>query len=254
MSGVRGAYDAAAGAWVEGPARVYARLAEATLDHSPVPWAGARVLDVGAGNAVACDIALRRGAGFAIASDLAEGMLRRRTPSVPAVLADAARLPFADAAFHLVASGFCLSHLPDPGAALLEWRRVADAVVASAFAPGPPHPAKTAVDDAMEQLGFVVPRWYREVKDLSSTVEDPDALAELARTAGFRSVRVIPVRVDVGLDTPREIARWRLGMAHLAPWVSGLTDTQGREARAAAEEAVTGLGPVLIDVLVLSAS
>jgi SAM-dependent methyltransferase len=181
-------------------------------------------------------------------------MLRRRTSAVPAVLADAARLPFADRAFHLVAAGFCLSHLPDPGAALVEWRRVAGAVLASAFAPGSPHPAKTAVDEAMTSLGFVAPRWYQEVKDLSSAVEEPAALAELARVAGFQTVRVIPERVDTGLDTPREIARWRLGMAHLAPWVAGLTETRRREARAAAEESVTGLGPVLIDVLVLSAS
>jgi ubiquinone/menaquinone biosynthesis C-methylase UbiE len=254
MSGGRGAYDAAADAWVDGPARVYARLTEAMLDHSPVAWAGARVLDVGAGTAVACDVALRRGARLAIASDVAEGMLRRRTPSVPAVLADAARLPFADAAFHLVTAGFCLSHLPDPGAALAEWRRVAGAVVASAFAPGPPHPAKTAVDDAMASLGFVTPGWYREVKDLSSAVEDPAALTQHARAAGFRSVRVIPGRVDTGLDTPREIAAWRLGMAHLAPWVAGLAEDRRREVRAAAEDAVAGMGPVLIEVLVLSVS
>jgi len=254
MTDAGGAYDAAADAWVDGPARIYARLAEAMLDHSPVPFAGAAVLDVGAGTAVACDAALRRGARRAVAADVAAAMLRRRTPSIPAVLADAVRLPFVDRGFDLLAAGFCLSHLPDPAAALREWRRVAGATVVSAFAPGPPHPAKTAVDEAMERLGFVVPAWYQQVKDRSSAVEDPGALASLARAVGFGTVRVTQERVDTGLAAPGEIASWRLGMAHLAPWVAGLSEARRVEARAAAEDAATGLGPVTIEMLVLSGS
>lgn len=247
------AYDAAATAWAAGPARMYARLAETTLDACPVSLTGAVVLDVGAGTAVVAAAALRRGARWAVASDIAPGMLRLRAAAIPAVLADAARLPFVDGAFTLVTAGFCLSHLPAPDAALREWRRVAGALVASTFAPGPPHPAKAAVDTAMARLGFAAPEWYQQVKHLSPTVEDPDSLAAMTRAAGFDTVRVTHSPVDVGMGTPAEIARWRLGMAHLAPWVSSLPESRRRTAIAAAREAVAGLGPVTIDVQVVSA-
>ena len=246
------AYDRTADAWAAGPARVYARLAEAMLDHSPVPLPGATVLDVGAGTAVVADASRRRGAWLTLASDAAAGMLRQRSSGIPAVLGDAARLPFPDMSFDLAAAGFCLSHLPDPAAALAEWRRVAGAVVASAFAPGPPHPAKVAVDGAMEGLGFVTPDWYQRVKETSASIEHPDALGALVAAAGFGDVLVRQRSVDVGLATPEDVVGWRLGMAHLAPWVASLPEIRRRRATEAAREAVADLGPVVIDVLLVS--
>ena len=248
------AYDRTADAWAAGPARVYARLAEAMLDHSPVAMPDIAVLDVGAGTAVVADAARRRGAGLTLASDAAAGMLRQRSPGIPAVLGDASRLPFPDRSFDLVAAGFCLSHLPDPAAALTEWRRVAGAVVASAFAPGPPHPAKLAVDDAMESLGFVTPDWYQRVKETSATIEHPEALGALVDAAGFRNVLVRQQSVDVGLDNPEDVVGWRLGMAHLAPWVASLPEIPRRQAIEAARDSVADLGPVVIDVLLVSGS
>jgi ubiquinone/menaquinone biosynthesis C-methylase UbiE len=246
------AYDRTADAWAAGPARVYARLAEALLDHSPVPIPGLAVLDVGAGTAVVADAARRRGARLALASDAAAGMLRQRAAGIPAVLGDAAHLPFPDGSFDLVAAGFCLSHLTDPAAALREWHRVAGAVVASAFAPGPPHPAKVAVDDAMERLGFVTPEWYQRVKDTSATIEHPDALAALVEASGFESVQVSQRPVDIGLAGTEDVVGWRLGMAHLAPWVASLSEERREHAIEAARNAVTDLGPVVIDVLLVS--
>jgi ubiquinone/menaquinone biosynthesis C-methylase UbiE len=245
-------YDSAAEAWAAGPAYVYARLGEALLDHSPVPLAGAAVLDVGAGTAVVAEAALRRGARRAVASDVSREMLGRRPPGIPAVLADAARLPFPDGSFEVVAAGFCLSHLDDPAAALDEWRRVAGAVVASAFAPGPPHPAKVAVDAAMERLGFVAPRWYARMKEASESIEDPTALESLLRAAGLAAVRMDERTVDAGLDSPEDVVRWRFGMAHLAPWVAGLSEQRRQEATEAARRAVADLGPPSIDVLLVS--
>lgn len=250
MNTTAGAYDGAAEAWVDGPASVYARLGEAMLDHSPVPLAGSAVLDVGAGTAVVAVAALRRNARRVVASDVSREMLSRREPGIPAVLADASRLPFADRSFDLVAAGFCLSHLDDPGAALAEWRRVADTVVASAFAPGPPHAAKVAVDAAMEPLGFVAPEWYARMKETSDRIESRAALDALLGAAGFASVRVSELSVDTGLDSPDDVVRWRFGMAHLAPWVAGLSERRRQEASDAARSAVDGLGPVTIDVLV----
>lgn len=247
-------YDAAADAWARGAASVYARFAVAMMQHSPVPLTGARVLDVGAGTGVACDAALDLGAGQAVASDLSVEMLQRRTTSVPAVGADAAALPFGDGTFDLVMSAFSLGHLPDPAAALTDWRRVAPAAVVSAFAPGDTHPAKAAVDQAMERFGFEFPPWYRRLKyEREPQVEDPALLTALAEIAGYQHIDVTPLTVDTGLQTPEEIVTWRTGMAHLAPFVAGLDDDTRREALQAAEEAVAGLLPVTIEMLVLGA-
>lgn len=255
MTSVADAYDDAALGWHAGPERVYARLADALVDTSPVPLAGARVLDAGAGTAVAGSAALRGGAASVLATDIAAGMLRHRERSIDAVVADLGRLPFGDGTFDLVTAAFCLGHLPDPAAGMAEMRRVGGAAVASAFTPGWTHPAKDAVDAVMGDFGFVVPAWYRRVKDESEpTVNDPDALVLLARAAGFAHAQVDRLEVDSGLETPADVVAWRFGMAHLAPFVAGLPDDALTVARTRAEAAVAGCGPVVISILALSAS
>ena len=248
-------YDAGAEAWASAPALVYARFATAMLEHSPVAVAGADVLDVGAGTAVACDAALALGAGKAVASDISIEMLNHRARSIPAVVADGGRLPFADGSFDLVLSAFSLTHLSDPAAALVEWRRVAPAVLVSTFAPGPSHPAKVAVDAAAQRFGFVPPPWYEEFKaKLEPLVEDPASLTALAKSAGYRDVALTTVTVDSGLRTPSEIVAWRWGMAQLAQFLADLPTDRRADARRAAEDAVADLGPVHIDIQILSAS
>lgn len=252
---LRDAYDRAGLAWRRGPERVYGRFAEAMLARSAVEPRGARVLDVGAGTAVAGRAALARGASSVVATDLALGMLRHRGPGILAVAADAAQLPFGDASFDLATAGFCLGHLPDPGAALAELRRVSGAVVATAFAPGPGHPTKAAVDAVMADEGFQVPAWYLRLKEETEpAVEDPDALGRLARTAGFEQVDVAVVDVDTGLRSPGEVVDWRWGMAHLADFVATMPADVRVRARARAEQAVAPMLPVVVPVLVLSAA
>ncbi len=248
-------YDAGAEAWASAPARVYAQFAAAMLEHSPVAVSGTDVLDVGAGTAVACDAALARGARRAVASDISIEMLRHRAPALSAVVADGGRLPFADASFDLVLSAFSLTHLPDPAAALTDWRRVAPAALVSTFAPGPSHPAKVAVDEVMTAFGFVSPAWYERLKsELEPQVEDTASLTSMVRSAGFGEVSVAVHTVDPGLRTPAEIVDWRLGMAQMAEFAAGLSPDRRAEARGAAEEAVAGLGPLLVDIQVLSAT
>lgn len=247
-------YDAAAAAWSRGAASVYARFAVAMMEHTPVPLAGAQVLDVGAGTGVACDAALALGARRAVASDLSVEMLQQRTSPVPAVAADAATLPFGTDTFDLVMSAFSLGHLPDPAAALTEWHRMAPAAVVSAFAPGPTHPAKAAVDLVMAGFGFEPAPWYERLKhEREPQVEDPALLTALAEIAGYRHIDVTQLTVDAGLHTPEEIVTWRTGMAQLAPFVASLPDATREEALRAAEEAVADLLPVRIEMLVLGA-
>lgn len=249
------AYDRAAELWRRGPEQVYARLAEALLSVSPVALEGARVLDVGAGTAVVARAALDRGASCAVALDLAPGMLRYAGPQVHPVLADVARVPFADGSFDLVTAACCLSHLSDPGAALIELRRVGTGVLASAFAPDNAHPAKAAVDAVLAGFGFEAPDWYRHLKfELEPRVDDQDGLAALADAAGFGTAKVVRINVDAGLDSGEAIADWRLGMAHLGPFVAALDPATQARARSAAIEAVTGMPPVLIGMLALSAA
>jgi SAM-dependent methyltransferase len=255
MPGVRAAYDESAASWRRGPEAVYARLADALLSVAPVDVAGARVLDVGAGTAVAGRAALARGAASVVATDLAAQMLSGRPAGMPAVLADGVRLPFVDGAFDLVAAAFCLGHMSDPAAAVAEIRRVGSAVVASAFPPGPGHPVKAAVDEALARVGFDTPAWYRHQKDvLEPRVDDPEALADLARAAGFGDVSVHRLEVDTGLDSPAAVVDWRLGMAHLAPFVARLAPDLLSRAREEAERAVAGMLPVVVPMLALSAS
>ncbi|MGH3456935.1 class I SAM-dependent methyltransferase, partial [Aeromicrobium sp.] len=179
-------YDAGAEAWASAPALVYARFATAMLEHSPVTVSGADVLDVGAGTAVACDAALARGARRAVASDISMAMLQHRAPVIPAVVADAGRLPFADGSFDLLLSAFSLTHLADPAAALAEWRRVAPAALIATFAPGPSHPTKVAIDAVMTRFGFVSPPWYEQLKsELEPLVEDTSSLTAMLRSAGY---------------------------------------------------------------------
>ena len=248
-------YDAGADAWSSAPAHVYARFAAAMLEHSPIAVSAADVLDVGAGTAVACDAALALGARQAVASDISIAMLQHRASGIPAVAADAGKLPFADRSFDLVLSAFSLTHLADPAEAVSEWRRVAPAALIATFAPGPSHPAKVAIDAVMTRFGFVSPPWYEQLKsELEPLVEDTSSLTTMVRSAGYREIEATVRTVDTGLRTPADIVDWRLGMAQLAQFTAGLSPTLRAEAHRAAEDAVAELGPVHLDIQVLSAA
>jgi SAM-dependent methyltransferase len=84
--------------------------------------AGQRVLDVGCGNGAYLR-ALRGRAAEAVGCDLSLGMLRS-TGHPTLINADAARLPFGDAAFDIVLAPHMLYHVPDRAAAVGELRRV----------------------------------------------------------------------------------------------------------------------------------
>jgi SAM-dependent methyltransferase len=259
---VRAAYAASARLWAEGPGPVYAELARALLAGAGGPPAGGRVLDLGAGTGVAGQAALAAGAGTVVAADVAVEMLlllRGRGPGRGLsggrpVAADAGALPFRDGCFDLVVAAFCLGHLPDLAAGLREARRVGARLAAGSFAPGWNHPAKAAVDGVLASFGYVPPPWYLTFKrDTEPRASDPAGLGGACSAAGFADVRLRTVTVDTGRSAPAELAAWRLGMAHVAPFVGALPAARRAELRRAAESAVAGTGPLVISMLVLTA-
>lgn len=96
---------------------------------------GAPVLDLGTGTAqIPIERCRRDTAARVVAIDLAEMMLRVGTQNVARVrfadriallLADAKRLPFADASFAALASNSIVHHIPEPRHVLVEVLRVA---------------------------------------------------------------------------------------------------------------------------------
>jgi SAM-dependent methyltransferase len=254
-SELRADYDAAAGEWAAGPGPMYAALAQSLVAAAPVPLAGSLVLDLGAGTGVAGRAALAAGARRVVAADLSEAMLRRGQGGTP-VLADAVALPFRDGRFDLVLAAFCLNHLGSVEDGLAEARRVGRAIAASAFAPGWTHPAKDATDGSLRSFGYQPPDWYAALAP-GSRAGDPGALAASAAAAGFTRVRVVTTDVPAGLATPAELVAWRLGMAHYAPFLRSLGPAGRAAARRAAERAVAavaGGGPLVVSMVVLTAS
>ena len=232
---------------------MYTPLARALVGEAPLPVAGRRVLDLGAGTGVAGRAALAAGADRVVAADLATAMLRRAGPALHPVAADAAALPFRDQAFDLVVAAFCLNHLSRPAAALREIRRVGRSLAASTFAPGWTHPAKLAVDEALRPFGFQPPAWYRSIqREAGPAALDPARLAAQASAAGFTGVRVRTMTVPTGLSAPAQLASWRLGMAQVAPFLQSLDAGPRAAARRAAEQAVAGTGPLVVSMLVLT--
>ena len=258
-AGVQAAYDQAAALWAEGPEPVYASLARALLARVRLVPAGAglaggRVLDLGAGTGVAGRAALAAGARSVVCADSALGMLRRSEARLHPVAADMTALPFRDGCFDLAVAAFCLGHLDRPVAGLREARRVAAALAAGSFAAGWNHPAKAAVDEVLGAFGYRPPPWYVTFKrDTEPWASDPAAVGRDTTAAGYADVRLQTVTVEVELSSPAALASWRLGMAHVAPFVGSLPADRRAELRHAAEIAVTGTGPLVVDMLVLTA-
>lgn len=244
VSPSRDSYNAAAPAWQRGPAKLYDRLAKVLVGSCPRVHPGCRVLDLGAGTGAVSRAAGAHGANV-VAADAAWGMLaadRERRP--PAVVADVAELPFTGGVFDAVVGSFVFNHVAHPRDGLAEAVRVTRQggwVLASSFEAGWTHPAKDVVDDAAARYGYAEPGWYTDLKaETSVAFGTAGAIAVTLRAAGLVDVEVDERTVDAGLRTAPELVAWRLGMAHLAPFVATLSPaTQARLTR----DATGAIGP-----------
>jgi SAM-dependent methyltransferase len=165
--------------------------------------AGRRVLEVGSGGAQGSRWVASAG-GSAVALDLSLGMLRHargRSPEVPLVQADAAALPFADAAFDLAFSAYgALPFVADAAAVHAEVARVLRPGGRWVFSVT--HPVRWAFPDAPGPEGLVADRSYfdrrpyveRDDDGTPTYVEHHRTLGDMVRAlvgAGFRVVDLV---------------------------------------------------------------
>jgi hypothetical protein len=157
-------------------------------------------------------------------------------------------------------AGFVLSQVPDPAAVLAELSRVTrldGTVVATAFLAGAQHPVKAAIDAVLDADGYRPPAWYAEMKRAGEgRVGTAGALRELAAEAGLLDPVVDTVQVHVSELGVAALVAWRLGMAHVVPYLNGLDEAHRHRLTTRAAEAVAdaGLGePIPIPMLVLRA-
>ena len=227
------AYSAGAAAWADGPMRVYGPLADELVARCPIDVRGRSVLDHGAGTGAASRAA--RGA-HVVAVDHAIGMLRTgRSARPPAAVGDALTLPFRSRAFDVVIAAFSLNHVADVTAGLREAGRVArEYVLMSTFAADDDHPVRHAVDGALTEAGWSTPAWYREAAASRESWDTVDAVTATIDRAGLVPERVEHVRVPFPDLGPRDLVRWRLGMAQCAAFLAESEDPGAIEARALA--------------------
>jgi ubiquinone/menaquinone biosynthesis C-methylase UbiE len=244
--------------WADGPQAVYDRLAVAALSRLPDRLDGVTAVDVGAGTGAATRELLRRGADV-VAVDLSPSMLaeltRQTDGRVPTFVGDIRRLSTRDNTFDVAVAAFVLNHLDDPAAGVRELARVTRPgghVLATTFG-ADDHPIKAAVDEVLMRYGFVHPEWYRVVKEqripLSATV---GSLAASGSAGGLADLRVEDMRIDLSDLPTRDTVAYRLGLAHIAPFVATLDAATRMRLDAELADAIEGLPPLVLPMLVLS--
>lgn len=250
------AYDATGSAWQQGPGRIYDKLAAVVVERVGVLDATSLVLDLGAGTGAATR-AIRRTGARVVALDAALGMLACGSSDAVSCVGDANRLPFTDGVFSAVIAAFSLNHLATPAIAMREAARVTvdrGTIVVSAYAVDDDHPAKNAVDDAARAAGWAQPSWYDELRrDAMPQLSTVDRAIEVANRAGLTNASAEVVRIAFSELTPDDLVAWRLGMAHLAPFVNSLDPDRRSRLWRDARERTTGMPTLVRSIVVLKA-
>jgi 2-polyprenyl-3-methyl-5-hydroxy-6-metoxy-1,4-benzoquinol methylase len=240
----RRAYAGAGFRWAADASLVYRPLARHLVASSPVALPGLLALDAGAGTGAAGSVLAALGARV-VESDVEPTMLGHgRSQRPAAAAADIAALPFRAGVFDVVVAAFVLNHVDVPAAGLAELARVAcpgGFVLASTFAAAR-SAVKEVFDATARRHGWRSPRWHDVVNARSAAFSTMAQARAVARDAGLADVDVTDRAVDVGVDDPASIVRYRLGMPQYAAWLGNL-DSRARSrvvADAVAEIEVLG--------------
>ena len=246
-------YAGLAEVWAADATLVYRPMARHLVARAPIPLAGAAALDAGAGSGVAGD-SLREGGARVVSADREFDMASYG--SGPAVAADVTALPFRRGSFDVVVAAFVVNHLSDPVAGLAELRRVTrpgGAVLASTFSVDRAA-AKGAVDAVAATYGFVPPQWYAELQACAAAVGGVAEFESALAAAGFDDGTVTEQPIDVGLDEPSDVVRYRLAVPHLHRFVMTLADRDRAALVAEATEAVRRTGERFAGIVVEAVS
>jgi ubiquinone/menaquinone biosynthesis C-methylase UbiE len=225
------AYSTGAGAWADGPIRIYRTLADLLVATAPIELRDSRVLDLGTGTGAASSPAVAAGARV-VALDAALGMLQLdRGARPPGVVGDALALPLRPASFDAVVASFSLNHVDEPVEGVREVAgiiRRGGALLASVYANDDDHPVKPAVEQAMSEAGWQAPPWYQRVKRAMAAWGTVDNATAAIEQGGMLAEVVERREIAFPELGPEAMVGWRLGMAQFAPFLEALEDQERR--------------------------
>jgi SAM-dependent methyltransferase len=243
--------------WAQGAELVYRPIAAALVATSPHPLTGRLVLDAGAGTG-AVSAALRHRQARTLAMDLSPAMLAWHAAArPPCAAADIRALPLRAGSVDDSVAAFVLNHLTEPGTGLGELARVTrpgGAVLAAVFATDSHNEARDRIDAAALGAGWQVPAWYQDMKTAAiPLLGTASAMAATARAAGLADVHTAEQAVDVGITTPAQLVRYRLGHPIFAAWLDRIGPERATAFATRAEQAAGGMEPYRPSVVFLRA-
>ena len=228
--------------WALGAQLVYGPIAAELVAMSPHCLASRIVLDAGAGTGAASSALAARHART-LALDLSADMLAwNATARPPSAVADIRALPLADDSVDDAIAAFVLNHLTDPVSGLAELARVTrpgGAVLAAVFSNDSRSEDRDQIDATALTAGWKVPGWYAELKTTAAPIlGSRQGMASAAREAGLAAVHAEERLVDVGITTPEQLIRYRLGHPIFGGWLDAIGPARADAVAAAAARAI----------------
>jgi hypothetical protein len=192
------------------------------------------------------------------ATDLSPAMLTELNAQtggqVPTVLGDIRALPLTSQSYDAALAACVINHLDEPAGGIAELCRVTrprGTVVTTSFG-ADDHPIKATVDDLLARHGFVAPEWYVVLKTtLAPIIATEGALVRVGARAGLTAVSATLVEVDLSDVSAEAAASYRLGLAHIAPFLQSLAPDARSALTAEVVDAVRALPPLRLPLLVL---